>query len=511
MPESLILRPRQLTVVDELRGNMRSGRKRNLLYAPTGGGKTIISAFLAKAARERMTRTSFVVDRISLVDQTSAVFDRYGIDHGVVQAGHWRRRGYEPIQVASVQTVEKRGFFPDLNLLIVDECHIMRKSVSAFIESRPDLNVIGLSATPFAKGLGQVYENLVSMGTTNDLIAEQLLVPVKYYCALAPDMTGAKVVAGEWAAEDIGQRGTAIVGDVAREWEAQTLKEFGGPVKTIVFCATVAHGERLCQAFAAKGYRFELISYMQSDEHKAKIIEAFRPADTEIHGLVSCAALQRGFDVPDVLCGISAHPYRKSFSSHIQERGRVMRTFPGKEFALWLDHSGNIMRFWADQQRLDEEGVTDLSESDLDSKVRKEPDPTQKDEIRCSQCKFTLPPRSRVCPSCGHERPRPNTVIEKSGTMILVGENLVAATGKHEWLADRDQIWLECMGYALAVRSDLEQARRFAFGAYKGIYGAWPRAQFDPGKAVVPREKLFNRIKSRTIAYAKRPKALEAA
>lgn len=503
MPEQLILRDRQLKVIDELRDNFRHGARTQLLYAPTGAGKTIVAAHLAQQARAKMTRTAFLADRVNLIDQTSATFDRFGIDHGIVQAKHWRARLYEPIQICSAQTIEKRGFFPDLSLLINDEAHEIRKATSNLILGRESLKVVGLSATPFSRGLGTLYESLVSLGTTDDLIAEGLLAPIRSYMAIAPNMAKARVVAGEWNLEDVEERGMAIVGDIVQEWSSKTTEHFGGPVKTIVFCATVAHGEEICRQFAVAGQRFELISYMDSDDHKRKIIEEFRPKDTQIVGLVSCAALQRGFDVADVQCGISAHPYRKSFSAHIQELGRVMRISPGKEYALWLDHSGNMMRFRDDQVHLFAHGVTSLQDSELNSKARKDPEASEVDEIRCPACKFLLPSRVRRCPACGHEKVKQNTVETTEGSMILVNGELVPTKGKYSWLAQSDVVWAQLMGLAIKTKPDLARASSFALAQYRGIYGAWPRLTFDPAMAVDPSEKLQNLVRSRVIAYAK--------
>ncbi|TIT06446.1 MAG: helicase, partial [Mesorhizobium sp.] len=125
-------------------------------------------------------------------------------------------------------------------------------------------------------------------------------------------------------------------------WVEQTRIHFGKAVKTIVFSPSVKHGEELCRQFAEAGYNFQQISYLDgSDKERQDKIDEFSKPNSAIDGLVSCAVLTKGFDVPDVMCGISCRPYRKSFSSHIQEMGRVMRVAGNKEFGLWLDHSGN--------------------------------------------------------------------------------------------------------------------------------------------------------------------------
>src|SRR3546814_10004222 len=108
--------------------------------------------------------------------------------------------------------------------------------------------------------------------------------------------------------------------------------------------------------FQGAGFNFQQISYKSgSDEDRKDLIEEFRKSNSSIQGLVSCEVLTKGFDVKDVMCGISARPYRKSLSSHVQQLGRVMRPAPGKTFALWLDHSGNYLRFNNDTQELFEQ------------------------------------------------------------------------------------------------------------------------------------------------------------
>uniref|UniRef100_UPI0026238FF7 DEAD/DEAH box helicase family protein n=1 Tax=Ferrovum sp. TaxID=2609467 RepID=UPI0026238FF7 len=114
--DELVLRPYQQRAIAELRQKFATGHRKLMLYAPTGAGKTQTSADMLKKAYEKGTRAAFVVDRIVLVDQTSRVLDRYGIPHGVIQAGHWRYRPNELIQICSAQTIEARGFFPDTAL-----------------------------------------------------------------------------------------------------------------------------------------------------------------------------------------------------------------------------------------------------------------------------------------------------------------------------------------------------------------------------------------------------------
>ncbi len=497
------LRPYQVTAVDALREGYRHGHRSQLLVAPTGAGKTAMSVHIMSEAKAKGTRVAFVVDRIALLDQTSAVLDSYGIDHGVIQAGHWRRRGYEPIQVCSAQTLEKRGFFPDLSLLVVDEAHAVRKETASLIKNMRSLRVLGLTATPFTKGLHELYSNLVNVTTTDGLTVDGFLVPLKIYAAVAPNMAGAKVVAGEWSDREIEKRGLAIIGDIVKEWQDKTALHFGGPVKTICFSATVDHGAELCKQFNEVGHRFEQISYKDgSDERRRELIAEFRKPDSEITGLVSCEVFTKGFDVPDVLCGISARPYRKSFSSHIQQIGRVLRPAPGKDFALWICHSGNVLRFHHDMLDLFANGVRALDDGALDAKARKEPEQGEKDAIKCGACGYVMPPRATVCPACGHEKPR-KMVEAAAGVMVNVAGREVPLS-KHPALARRDDVWQQLVSLGLERKhGDLDAARRFAQAQYRNFFGGFARRDVNNTAPMECAPELRKLVQANIIRWAK--------
>lgn len=500
MAEEINLYRFQEESVEGLRAGIRAGHRSQILTIPTGGGKTVIAAYLCKEAHSKGSPTSFIVDRVSLVDQTSAVFDRFGVPHGIIQADNERRAGWEPIQICSAQTIEKRGFFPNTKLVIVDECHSTRKAVADLIKNT-QVKAIGLTATPFTRGLGEIYSNVVNVTTTNDLIAGKYLVPLKMYAAKAIDMTGAKVVAGEWTDSEIEARGMEIIGDIVNGWAEQTNAHFGGPAKTIVFAASVDHGAELCSRFQACGYNFQQISYRDgNDDRRRELIAEFRKPNSVIDGLVACEVLSRGFDVTDVMVGISARPYRKSLSSHIQQMGRVMRSHPGKEFGLWLDHSGNALRFRNQTEDVFENGVGELSEEGLESKAPREPTDEEKAEIRCAGCGFVLQPAMKVCPSCGRERVRRSLVEAQAGVLVALGHN-----GKPlpQAFQNKVEVWHQLIDYSMQRKPNAALAKSFALAQFKNIYGQFPEWGFDPSRGQPPTDAVIRRVRANLIRYAK--------
>jgi superfamily II DNA or RNA helicase len=492
----LQLREHQSEVVQKLREGFIAGHRCQLLYAPTGFGKTEVAMAIMKAVAEKYKKCAMILDRIVLVDQTSRRLTKYGIEHGVMQSQHWRYRPQEHIQICSAQTLEKREAFPEIDLLIIDECHVTRAGVVKFIKDNPQIRVIGLTATPFTKGLGDIYTHVVGATPTGELIEKGWLVPLKVYVAKEIDMTGIAKRAGEWKAEDVTTQGIKIVGDVVHSWHQKVHQVFGKPVKTIVFCAGVEHGRELVKKFAEAGYNFVSISYQEDDHYKKEVIEEFSKPDTTIHGLIATDILTRGFDVTDVLCGVSARPFSKSFSSHVQQMGRVMRSHEGKEFGLWLDHSGNFLRFRNDWDKVFYDGVTKLKEGS--EKTKKEPTIKEKTEAVCPACKVLWTFSGAICGSCGYEKKK------RSDVSMVNGELLELTASNVKQMQENKHFYGELLYYA----KEKEYHEGWAKHKYREKYGVDPIA--------IPKElrptsiKTKKWIQSRNIRYARSKERMAA-
>jgi superfamily II DNA or RNA helicase len=364
-----------------------------------------------------------------------------------------------------------------------------------FIKKNPDIKVIGLTATPFTKGLGKIYDNVISTVTTKDLVDKQVLVPLKIFIAKEINMDGAKKVAGEWSQAEASERGIKITGDIVAEWEAKTNEIFGRPRKTIVFCSGVAHGASLSAKFAEAGYNFISLSYCDDEQFKKDVIAEFSKPDTDIHGLIATDILTKGFDVPDVMIGVSARPFTKSLSSHIQQMGRVMRANmdnpEDKPFALWLDHSGNYLRFRGEWDDVFENGVEKLD--DGKEKAKKEPTEREKEDAKCPKCKNLWPRGLDICGHCGHVRERRNTVSSVAGVMQELTNSSQVMPNKQEW-------WSQLQWYAQNAGWSPGRAAH----TYKDKFGVWPRGLSDTPQPPTP--QLIKFIDSRVKAYIREMK-----
>jgi len=473
----------QTQAVAKLRDNIRAGIKNQILCAPTGSGKTVIGAYMIQSAREKRSRCVFVVDRIALIDQTSATLDTYGIPHGVIQASHWRWRPDLPVQVASVQTLGRRDWPEGLDLIIVDEAHSMHGPIKERISAR-DCVTIGLTATPFSKGMGKWYDAVVSVTTTNRLIEDKRLAPFRVFAPSEPDMTGAKVSAGEWSDREAAERSMPIVGDLVREY----LDKAAGR-KFIAFGATIDHCREIQRQFMAAGVMARLYVSGTPDAEREEILAEYRKPDSYIRGLISVAALAKGFDVEDVSCIIMARPLRSSLAEHIQILGRGLRRDPANpdKECLVLDHAGNMVRFWDETADFFEESVHDLCDGKPKKKKKKKD--TESKGAKCPKCAF-VHRRAPTCPNCGYEYP-PKKITHMDGELSEFGAPARITRGEKQQLFSMLLYIARSRGYK----------EGWAKHKYRERTGVWPQG-LSPNP-IPPTPEVRSWVMSQQIRWAK--------
>ena len=169
-----------------------------MLQMPTGAGKTLTAAWIIRQLLDRGKRVAFVVPRTVLVDQTIRGFEAEGIiEIGVMQAAHLRTDSRMPVQVCSAQTLSRRER-PEVEYVFVDEAHEMHASVLRWMKDRPDITFIGLSATPWQRGLGKYYDDLIVAATTKGLIEQGYLSRFTVFAPFQPELSDVGTVAGDF-------------------------------------------------------------------------------------------------------------------------------------------------------------------------------------------------------------------------------------------------------------------------------------------------------------------------
>ncbi|NEX62467.1 DEAD/DEAH box helicase [Noviherbaspirillum galbum] len=415
----IVLRPYQAESVQRCWSAMDGGIRRLLLYSPTGSGKTEIAMSVIKGALARGKRVTFLCNRIHLVDQTCRRALQSGIAFGVIQ-GENTARLYEPVIIASIQTVARRGL-PQVDLLIIDEAHAVSGSEDfRKLLRHAECPVIGLSATPFSHGLGQwcheaggpLFEHMIIGSTIRELIDEGYLVDCDIYAPSEPDLKGIKTARNAFGETDYTDAGAArvintpvLIGDIVRHW----LKLAHG-TPTVCFAASIAHSKHIVEQFMAAGVPAEHIDSYTDDAERQAILMRLRTGEIKI--ISNVAILAEGWDFPACATLILARPTR-SLIRYLQMAGRVLRPYPGKNRALILDHSGTVARLGFPTDDIPLELDTGKQSRAGGKNNCERPVPKI-----CPLCKYMKAVGVRICPKCGF-------VPERQPRVDVVDKDLV--------------------------------------------------------------------------------------
>lgn len=509
------LRPHQVLAMDLLRQSIGSGKRCPVLQAPTGAGKTRIAAEIVHGARAKSKRIAFGVPALSLIDQTFSRFVTDGIDAadmGVIQSDHPWKRPAAPIQICSAQTLARRDL-PDVDIVVIDECHLrfaiydkwmtesgygpkpMPEEERAKIERQRRPIFLGLSATPWAKGMGQWFDDLLKPTSIAELIEKGFLSPFKVYAPSHPDLSGIKTVAGDYHEGQLSKRmqQKELVADIVSTWLMR-----GGNQPTLCFCVDRAHARAVAEQFDKAGVPTAYVDANTSREEREEIGK--RLAFGNVKVIVNIGTMTTGVDL-DVRCLILARP-TKSESLFVQIIGRALRTAPGKEFATILDHSDTTLRLGM---------VTDIDRDELDDgkpKKRSSQSGDKEDNVplpkECPECSGLIPAVAKECPCCGAVVKRPHNVETADGELveltpgshkkpkrIPVGD-MLRALPPHDVYAEMN-----------GLREEMGKSRGWLLANYRELMGKWPPRGIDETLVAEPRYELRGWIRAKQIAWAK--------
>ena len=478
------LRSYQARAIEMVRAALMAGKRRPLLQLPTGAGKTRVASEIIRGARAKDKTAVFVVPRLSLIEQTIRAFERDGItDVGVIQGQHYRTDRMAPVQIASAQTLARREM-PDGALVLVDECHLRHKAVTSWMADPEWASVpfIGLSATPWSRGLGAQFDALLQPVTIQELIDGDFLTPALVFAPPPPDLGGVRTNAGEFNECDLSDacNKKELIADIVETWIGK-----GENRPTLCYAVDRKHAQHLQERFIEAGVATAYVDCDTPMFEREEIFERFAASETKL--ICNVATLDTGLDL-DVRCIIDARP-TKSRIRFVQTIGRGLRPAEGKDHLIVLDHAGN-------HQRLGR--VTDISFDHLDdgeSNRNLDRGVAEREPIIrfCPACRCVLPPAARICPACGEQIFATTPVIEKAGELIELGSARRGSSAKEDVA-----LW-----HTALARIAREKGYKSGWVRHQYLkkFGHWP-PMFPPPERE-PTVEIRNWVRSRQIAYAK--------
>jgi DNA repair protein RadD len=426
------LRDYQRDAVDAVYEYWRRGRgMRPYVEVPTGGGKSLIIAHIARDVVEAEGRVLVVAHRKELVGQNAAELREAWDDApiGIYSAGLRKRQTGEAVTFAGIQSVYRAAArLGRVDLVVIDEAHMIpRRSESQYgrllselAEMTPELRMLGLTATPYRldsgrldEGDGAIFDGCAyTIGVRRLIDGGYLSTVISKGGVQKISTEGVRRRGGEWLASDLQ---VAAMRDGLSEAIAEEVCRLGeGRKGWMVFASGVDHAEELASQVRARGVSVGVVT--GETEDRDSILDAFRRQD--IRCLVNCDVLTTGFNAPHVDL-IALARATESTSLYVQIVGRGMRLSPDKDNCLLLDYGGNVVRHGP----IDDVTVATKEGGDGEGEA-----PAKE----CPGCAGIVPAGVRVCPYCDHEFPPP----EGAGIEAAAFEGRVIGRGmaRPEWL-----------------------------------------------------------------------------
>ena len=294
------LRPYQQDILSKVRGHVAEGKKRILVFAATGAGKTIMAHDIIAGALRRQNRVLFTAHRIQLAEQSAEKFKNF--DMGYVQGSS--KDSSKPLTVGTLQTIMNTDIVTP-NVIIIDEVHYGFESnmIQSLFERFPDAIFIGLSATPVNERgfLLDGFEAIIDDYQTVDLIKAGALVPFDIMSTPVINTVGLRKTGENYDECELEKR--VIKEDINRS-VVENYMQHGCNKKFICFGVNKKHCKALKEEFGTQGYVTEVIDADTPKKRREKILSDFR--EGKIDGLISIEILTAGFDEPSIECVILA-------------------------------------------------------------------------------------------------------------------------------------------------------------------------------------------------------------
>ena len=380
------LRDYQQEAVFSVLKHFRKTNESAVIVLPTGSGKSLVIAELARLAKRKILVLTHVKE---LVEQNHQKYESYNVTAGIYSAGLKLKETQHQVTFASIQSAARNldDFNEPYSLIIIDECHRVnlastelakdkatskpkgeskkqtqekantnqyQQIIEKLMQVNPEVKLLGLTATPYRLGMGWIYkkhyrgfvrseekrpfEHCIYELPLRYLIKRQYLTEPKLVDATIEhyDFSNLRANAsGEYSPTDINH----LLNKNPRVTQGiiEQVIELGDKRQGImIFAATVEHAKEVFSYLPTQ--LSALITGTTDNIERDKLIKAFKRK--EIKYLVNVSVLTTGFDAPHVDMIAILRP-TQSVSLYQQIIGRGLRLSDNKKDCLVIDYTGN--------------------------------------------------------------------------------------------------------------------------------------------------------------------------
>jgi DNA repair protein RadD len=355
------LRDYQQTAVDNVVKYFKKKRAPAVVVLPTGAGKSLVIAELARVAKGRVLVLAHVKE---LVEQNYEKYISHGLSAGIFSASLGKKDRSHKAIFGSVQSIARASdeFFDDFSLLVIDECHRVadegatqyQEVIKKLRERNPGICILGLTATPYRLGLGWIYE----FSQTGEIKTEQprffkqcvfelpLSYMIKNKYLTAPVKVDIPVTSYDFSelSEKDRMYTVAEVEEILKTQKRLTpfiIKNIMDITQrydrqgVMIFGASVRHAEEILSYLPPEDCRLVVGDTEMAVRNQT--IQDFK--QKKFKYLVNVSVLTTGFDAPHVDVIAILRP-TESNSLYQQIVGRGLRLSDGKKECYVLDYTG---------------------------------------------------------------------------------------------------------------------------------------------------------------------------
>lgn len=342
-PAKIIPNQMQTAALKELSALVKTGAHRGLVVSATGTGKTYLGAFAVQDYQPH--RFLYVVHREQVARKSLASFRRViggpASDFGLLTGNqHDFNAKY---LFATVQTLSQPAMLNKLasrlfDYILIDEAHrVAAPSYQRVLEHFHPQFCLGMTATPERMDHQDVYAtfdyHLAYEIRLRDALEADMLTPFHYVGIQDYELNG-KVI----------DETTSLRRLVAPKRVQYILKQLnyygycGRHPRGLVFCSRQSEAHELARQFTLAGHPAQALTNEDGRTKRQTAVRALEQG--RLHYIITVDLFNEGVDIPAVNQIVMLRNTQSSIV-FIQQLGRGLRKYPGKDFVTVLDFIGN--------------------------------------------------------------------------------------------------------------------------------------------------------------------------
>lgn len=346
------LRPYQQEAVDAAVVHFRRGSTNAIEILPTGAGKSLVIANIAKELGEPIL---IFQPSKEILEQNAAKMRYYGYRVGIYSASAGRK-DISAVTFATIgSAIKQPDLFEGFRFVIVDECHGVNPKggmYNSFL-SRFGARVLGLTATPYrlvTDGFGgsilkfltrtkpRIFEEVIYYIQNEQLFREGYLSPLKYTTHNFFDRKQLKLNSTGADYDDRSVKNYYRMSNFPARLVDAVRDALDRRRNALVFTRFVEESQFVAERVPGT----DVVTADTPAKDRERIISDFRAG--RIRAVCNVGVLTLGFDYPELETAILARP-TMSLALYYQMIGRIIRPHPAKACGEVIDLCANGMQF----------------------------------------------------------------------------------------------------------------------------------------------------------------------